>query len=334
MPLGALIAGGASLISGLFGRSSAKKQAKKEEAAIRAANEVAVRQADDMNRSARLRAEAAALVPVQSERENATTSVSQGGVDMAGFMAAAENYGFNPLTFLRSGALSLFARTESATHSVDWECTTGERAMDAAQAGQYIPQLSPVISQTKVPGMGEVFGNALNTGVNQYLGDAQRQQDFQNDMMLAQLRGANRYAGAPLSRSFYGPAAFSSGGKVSGQSEPPLSFGARIGPVPMGYFGAPASLVNSAIPLYQHAYDDTTGEFVRVAGPDVPDFETSAGADVMSANARYKRAGSLMNERINDFFFGTSGSNTQTWIDSNGNVVTTTRSGNRPSYGP
>lgn len=206
--LGAAIAAGASLISGIFGRNDAKKQAKKEEKAIREANAAATRAAEDMNRTVRARADAAALVPVQTERE----SVSEGSVDMAGFMAAAEQNGFNPLTFLRSGALSLFART----HTNDWTCTTGERAMEAAIQGQHIPQLSPVIAQTQVPGMGTVFGNALTSGANQYLSDLSQQQNnqFQMDLVRAQLGGIDR-SGSGTGRSGYVPQAFMAGSITS-----------------------------------------------------------------------------------------------------------------------
>lgn len=206
MPLGALVAGGVSLLSGLFGRSSAKKQAKKEEDAIRKANDVATAQAEEMNRTIRARADASALVPVATERE----TVTQGGVDMKAFMSAAEENGFNPLTFLRSGALSLFANNTTN----DWTCTTGERAMDAALSGTYLPQLSPVIAQTKVPGMGDVFGNALTSGANQYLADLSQQQnnDFQMALLERQLAGAQQRGAYGGSRSMYVPQAFQSGG--------------------------------------------------------------------------------------------------------------------------
>lgn len=215
--LGALIAGGASLLGGLFGRNDAKKRQKKEEEAIRAANEKAQELAAQMNKEVRARADAAALVPVATERESSSvnTSSTRGGVDMAAFMAAAEENGFNPLTFLRSGALSLFAKQDSVStmDSWDWQCTTGERAMDAALAGQYIPQLSPVIGQTQVPGMGEIFGNALTSGASQYLADQNqaRQNAFQKELLGQQLAGANRNGGL-LSRSFYTPSGFLSGG--------------------------------------------------------------------------------------------------------------------------
>lgn len=210
--LGAAIAAGASLIGGLFGRSDAKKQARKEEKAIRAANEAAKATADLMNRQVRARADAAALVPVATERE----SVSAGGMDMTRFLADAEKGGFNPLTYLRSGAASLYATQETA----DWSCTTGERAMDAALAGQHMPNLQPVISQTRVPGVGEVLGNALTTGANQFLSDLSVKQnnEFQMQLLNRQLAGANSAGAYSGSRSGYVPAAFLHGSvrKTSG----------------------------------------------------------------------------------------------------------------------
>lgn len=215
--LGAILGGAASLVSGLFGRSDAKDQARKERKAIASANAKAEALAAQMNREARARADAAALVPVATERENITRSVSQGGVDMAGFMKAAEDNGFNPLTFLRSGALALFARNSSTTSTEDWTCTTGERAMDAAMQGQYIPQLAPVVSQTQVPSMGSVIGNALNTGVGQYLNDLdiERNNQLQANLLNRQIAGANQSGSLQGSRSGYVPAAFISGTKVA-----------------------------------------------------------------------------------------------------------------------
>lgn len=207
--LGAILGAGASLVSGLFGRSDAKKQARKEEKAIRTANEAATAAADKMNRELRARGDAAALVPVQRSSEH--FSASSSGVNMDQFMADAEKYGFNPLTYLRSGALAMYGKTES--YSEDWDCVTGERAMDAAQAGSYIPQLSPVISGTKVPSVGSVFADAAMTGVNQYLADKSIQDNnkFQMDLLNRQLEGANRSGSSNFARSFYSPSATISG---------------------------------------------------------------------------------------------------------------------------
>lgn len=224
--LGAAIAAGASLISGLFGRSSAKKQAKKEEEAIRRANDQATALAQQMNKEVRARADAAALVPVQTSKEHAEGGVSstRGGVDMAAFMAAAEDYGFNPLTFLRSGALSLFAtsETEDVRWSDDFICTTGESAMEAALSGQHMPSLQPVIASTRVPGVGEVLGNALQAGTNQYLSDMSQDQQnaFQMDLLNRQLAGSARPGSYSGPRSAYVPTA-SLNGSVTKTNEIP-----------------------------------------------------------------------------------------------------------------
>lgn len=260
--LGALVAGGASLLSGLLGRSSAKKQAQEEKDAIRKANDQATAMAAQMNKEVRARADAASLVPVATEREHSeigtSRSSTRGGVDMAGFMAAAENNGFNPLTFLRSGALSLFATSDTETMSTvdyeDWTCTTGERAMDAALAGQYIPQLSPVISQTRVPGVGEVFGNAIQSGANQYLQDLSQQENnaFQMDLLNARLKGQSLPGSFQGSRSFYVPYAQQTGG-------------AKVTTGPEG-------TINNPMPLSIWGLTDD-GRKVRIPNPDLPDSE-------------------------------------------------------------
>lgn len=229
--LGALLTGGASLISGLFGRSSAKKQAKREEQAIAANNKAmaeAARIAEIKNEALRSfvtkRADAAASLPIRTQVETEDTSSSVGSVDMAGFMAAAEQNGFNPLTFLRSGALSLFAKTtntnKNKTLSNVWNSQNMEAALAPASlggfggGGGYASQ--PVIASTRVPGIGEVFGNALTTGVNQYMADAsaERQRQHEYDMVTAQLGGAQRPGSLTGGRSFFVPSVKTSGGKT------------------------------------------------------------------------------------------------------------------------
>lgn len=174
--LGALIGLGASLISG-FG---AKKQREKENRAAQAA-------ADKMNADVRARAEAAAAKPITTENT----------VDMAGFMKAAEDHGFNPLTFLRSGALSLFTKSS----------VNGSMNMEAALAGQYIPQMS------SVPSTGEILGGALSSALAGFQNDRaqQAQNKFSMDLVNAQLKGAGFNGSSSASRSFNVPSAVLSG---------------------------------------------------------------------------------------------------------------------------
>lgn len=198
--LGALISGGLSALSGLFGRSRAKKE-----------NAEAQRRADAMNADVRARAEAAAKIPV------VTTSESSNSVDMDGFMAAARDHGFNPLTFLRSGALSLF------TSSKETNSVSGSMNMEAALAGQYVPQLS------SVPSVGEIVTGGLSTAFSQWSAERSQQQQnqFQLDLVRAQLEGVqgSSYRG---SRSFNVPTATMSGGTRTGSGTAALAETATV----------------------------------------------------------------------------------------------------------
>lgn len=173
--IGGLISGGISLISGLFGRKDAKKKVKSDEKAIAAANAANAYQAE----MTRLRAKEAAKIPI------VTTQAS--GVDMGGFLKAAEAGGFNPLTFLRSGALGSFTRTLTSV--------TGSTAMEAALAGAGNggggASVMPVMSNVNVPGIGSIAANAFGAGFNTYLDlDSQRKaESYQAAMLEAQIHG-------------------------------------------------------------------------------------------------------------------------------------------------
>lgn len=205
--LGGLITGGISLLGGLFGRSDAKKQKKAEEKAIAAAN-AANRYESTMTR---LRAEAAAKIPI------VTTQSS--GVDMAGFLAASKAGGFNPLTFLRSGALGSFTRSIQSV--------TGSTNMDAALAGSGggggSASMVPVMSSVQVPGIGSIAANALGAGFNSYLDlDSQaRQESYQAAMLQAQLHGSQRTGSK--ARQGYTPAGVYTGGWVDSSKNAALS---------------------------------------------------------------------------------------------------------------
>lgn len=205
--IGGLITGGLSLLGGLFGRSDAKKQKKKEEAAIAAANEQNAYQAE----MTRLRAQAAAKIPIVTQ--------SASSVDMAGFLKAAEAGGFNPLTFLRSGALGSFTRSIQSV--------TGSTAMDAALAGAGNggggASMMPVMSSVQVPGIGSVISNSLSQGFNRYLDlDSQyRQEQLQAAMVQAQLKGSQMYG--PKAKGKYGPVGVYTNGMVVNGSKAALT---------------------------------------------------------------------------------------------------------------
>lgn len=167
--VGAAIQGGVSLIGGLLGQSSARDRERAEKEALRGLNRSNMELTAEMNRQVRARADAAARTPVVTTNFSEGHDNTQGGVDMDAFLAASARGGFNPLTFLRSGALGLFGTTRRQTGEYSWSRTTGERAMEAALAGQYIPTLVSDFPTTQVPGTGEIIGNALSAGAGTYL---------------------------------------------------------------------------------------------------------------------------------------------------------------------
>lgn len=176
--IGAAVSGGSSLISGLFGRSGAKKRAAEEVRRIEQANRANRDAANEMNRKVRARADKAAKVPI------VTKQVGQG--NLSAMVADAIKNGFNPLTVLRSGGQAYYAGSTTTV--------TGSTAMDAALAGQHIATMQPLISQTQVPSTGEVFGKALENvaGSITSMMNTNQAQKFQFDFLAAQIAGANQ----------------------------------------------------------------------------------------------------------------------------------------------
>lgn len=197
--IGAAVSGGSSFLSGLFGRSGAKKRAAEEVRRIEQANRANRDAAKEMNRQVRARADKAAKVPI------VTKQVGQG--NLAAMVTDAVKNGFNPLTVLRSGGQAYYAGSTTTV--------TGSTAMDAALAGQHIATLQPLISQTQVPSTGEVFGNALQAMAGSFTSmmSTNQAQQFQMDLLGMQIAGANANSlfNHNLSRSFATPTAQVSG---------------------------------------------------------------------------------------------------------------------------
>lgn len=227
MALGAsLISGLASLAGGLLGRDSARKRAEAETNNQLMINNQSRADATAMNIAVQKRAQAAAKVPIVTKTVNKptvvttsptttrTTHISNEGVytksNLADLVKDAEANGFNPLTVLRAGGLGSYSTSRNFGGSTDTTYTsagkvttaggdttttvTGSTAMDAALAGQHMPVLMSINPSTQVPGVGEVLGNAINAGVNQWQDDRRQSQQnqFQMDMLQAQLKGANQ----------------------------------------------------------------------------------------------------------------------------------------------
>lgn len=202
-----LISGGASLISGLLGMGSEKARDKENAKRVREANERNEKRVQDMNADVRARADAAANLPIIVNQ--------QGGVNVSEMMKGAEAAGFNPVTWLRNGAMAAYSTTSQQT----WN----SHAMDAALAGSEIFQESaPAMSTARGPG--EVLGSALQTGASAWVAEAQqqRQDSFQLALMDMQLQGANR-AGNVGPRSGYVPTAFLGGNGATSSGSAVLS---------------------------------------------------------------------------------------------------------------
>lgn len=216
--LGSLLMGGLSALGSLFGGSGKRKSEKdlqrRRDAATKAYNAEQVRITDKMNREVRARADRAASKPIS------VTTVGDG--NLAGLVADAERNGFNPLTVLRAGGQGLYARSTQRTY--------GSEAMNAALAGQHMPQMA-MAEQGYITSNAEVMGGAVNAGLGAM--SQQLQQEWQNaaalDLVNAQLAGAQRQGAYQGSRSFFTPSATLAGGVTSASGNGALAIAGAFG---------------------------------------------------------------------------------------------------------
>lgn len=240
MPIGALAAGlvqGAASLFGGFGAASAQRD--RDKANVRAvgeANRINDERAVEMNRQLRARADAAALVPVVTTTKYGRTeqTSSYGDIDIDGFLEMSRRTGINPITMVRSGQLGLYGRTYSSTVTggEDVVTTTGERAMDAALAGQNIASVIPnTLYGTPPQNTMSIMSGALSDGYGAYASVAQ--QDAQN---AAQLEFLNRQLAARRDTSMRGNMGSVAGGYVGGgtQRAPAGLSAGRVNPAPSG----------------------------------------------------------------------------------------------------
>ena len=191
MALGAilpgLLTGGASLISGLFNK---KKNNKGMMSSISKSNQERIAKANAQ--------EVAWIERVQASMKRASKAPV---IDVEKFHKDAERLGFNPVTYLQSGALSMY----------------NQRA-DAMATAQILASKTPYhyyerdTGQLQESGMstGEAFGNALTSGVSAYLSAQQQidQNDFAKQMQATAIAAQNqRYGGRSTSQQFAAAAA-------------------------------------------------------------------------------------------------------------------------------
>lgn len=271
MAIGAAIASAAisglgSLFGGFGAKRSAEKQYKDEREALEYLNWRNEHAADRMNAELRARADVAALTPITRSTREASTIDTRGMVDMPAFLAAAKAGGFNPLSFLRSGALAYFAGETTRSDVSTWETRTGENAMQAALVGQYMPNYVSEFPSTRVPSSSEVWGNAFQTATNQYVGDMaqQRQNNFQAGLLGMQLQaaGQRRASGSNLASSLWGtPSSKQVGGTTTNSGTGALSGGGK-GVICIG----PFCLTQHEGTSGAQAMSDRYGEIVEMLG--------------------------------------------------------------------
>lgn len=221
------LSAGLSFLSGKGAQKSAKKQA-----ALQRMEDARVFQANTQ-RQEELNAARAALGErlLKEEERTVTTDNSWqntaqwSDVDVAGFMAAGEKAGFNPVTWLNSGALSLFARSNALTTNGGdvTQVRTGHNAADAYKLMMPDMVMEGASQIPKPVSTLEVLGNAGQAGLSTFkdLYKQDQSQQFQTSLLDRQLAAMAQRAGGggivPGSGGLYsyGPTA-SAGGRTGG----------------------------------------------------------------------------------------------------------------------
>lgn len=216
------LSGGLSFLGGLGGQQAAKKQNRMQllqDLADYQMNDNITREADAGNliRAREVNAERERLgrelltIPEETIFEDATWSRS--GIDLPAFMLAGELAGYNPVTWLRSGALSMFQTNQNGGYTRTTR--TGHNAADAYKMMMpdlplFTPALKGSTTVNKVPSSMEVFANAGNAALSTYkdLYKMEASQTFQTQLLDRQLTALAQRAsggGSTIGGSF-GPA--------------------------------------------------------------------------------------------------------------------------------
>lgn len=210
------IQGGLSLVSGLGARQSAKSQAKRQAANDMIANQVNEQRVAEKNRrnlelgKSLLRERETTREQISEKRTETTASAidNYSYVDVEGMMAAAEEAGFNPVTWLNAGGMQAYTQTGSrglssteSTYKAD--NTTTRRGHNAAAAYALMSPESALMNAsqaTNIPSIGEVVGNAGTQAFDVYrqANARQQSQDFQREMLNLQLDAIQKNKGSTI----------------------------------------------------------------------------------------------------------------------------------------
>jgi len=300
-----LASGALSLAQGFFANKSAKstqKRAKAEKEASDARNRTAIDQVNITNNNlGKQLLKVPEITTTTGSITNRSVSSSRNSVDISGMMQAAEEAGFNPVTFLQNGGLQAYLRND--TESTDTQSfddyqvkRTGHNAVAAFQLrSPQVYQETPAPTM-HVPHMGEAFANAGAAAFNQYRADAVRAdaQDFQRELMNTQL-AAYAQRSNPGSASFYVP-----GFKTAGSYTTPTTQGGL-----------------SAVELpHGNAQQPEQGDAPKITNPNAPWWLMSkvdpTVPDVTAATDRrgeseVAEVGNYVGSWMNDFWYNTTG---------------------------
>lgn len=176
--LAAGLSAGASLLSGLGASSSARSQQRRQQANdefARTWNQHEIQRQNEANRAL-----GRELLEVPELEETSSS------VDIETMMADAQRAGFNPVTWLQSGALAAYSRTASSR--------IGHNAVAAFQLMSPEASLINASQAVKIPSALEAVGDAATSALSAYRAEDKilQSQDFQRELLGLQLDAIQR----------------------------------------------------------------------------------------------------------------------------------------------
>lgn len=209
----AAVSGGISLASGLFGRSDDKK-ARREAQRIQDENQ---RRVEAMNSQQEQRVERANQISAAlGEQYTAAPMVKLGEL-----VRDAEAFGFNPLTYLRAGAASLYGK------AVDLPGYQMRQVQHIAS-----PEIFQASALPQVRGIGSVVAGAAADAFATFStqSNIQQQQAFQERLLNTSLAAvaAGRKAGNSKAGSFLNVPGMNTAGSKTVTKPPQIGFGGNM----------------------------------------------------------------------------------------------------------
>lgn len=136
-----------------------------------------------------------------AEQVNNTPQTSEGDVDLGRLVTDAKNAGFNPLSVLRAGGLSLYARSKVMGHNA-----LGAAQMALGQVNRYEPIVLADAPKRTRPQIGEVIGSALSAAGSAFFSQYNATQNLgvKRQALEAQVSALSQKRGGGLMRAVAG----------------------------------------------------------------------------------------------------------------------------------